>query len=558
MKRGSKARAAVDMVEMSAGPAAEVKPAAGQRSYNTPLLSIENCCCSSPVHPRRRAVPILPLALAALLPAARLAAQPGPRTPPPPTDAAPAADTPAAPVAPTPPPGPPPDSPGPTWPGWPPPADPGAALLTPPAVARDRLYIDAGLEAILLGDLRRAEALFSRAALEASTPELRASAALLAQRTAALADRRSELPPVVSRRAPAPRAARPATARPVFLLTTTVLGVAAWGWTLPMALGVDDSEDARATVGLYMLTAAGSFIVPYMLTRSREVTWGQANMAFYGGTRGLEYGLLISNIVFGEEGGNIDGDSERAFAASLLLGSISGVIAGSWWAGSSRMSAGDARTVAVWGDYGLFAGFVTGHVFGWDDLTGEFGEPRFDARARATAASGAVGTVLGLTVGRQLSLARTNSWGDGEVMRGAGLLGVMAGLTTAVGFGYDDSSRSTLLTMAIGGGLGLAGGDLLVRNTDFSVGESILTDLALVSGGLGAAGLAYLVAPNADGAAYLLAGTLGAAVGGGLSYYVLRDNGTSRTRAGRPPSVALVPQFGRNGRAGVTVYGTFN
>ena len=452
----------------------------------------------SGVHPRRLAVLIHPLAVLLLLPAARPpAAQPGPRTPPPPTTAPADAPAPASGAPETPPTASPPPA-APSTPAWPP-AEPlsGPAVLTPPAAAaRDRLYIDAGLEAILLGDLRRAEALFSRAALEASTPELRATAALLAQRTAALADRRSVYQPRTGR-APLPRTARPATARPVFLLTTTTLGVAAWGWTLPLALGLTDGDDdGRAAVGLYMVTAASSFVVPYLATRSREVTWGQANMAFYGGTRGLEYGLLISNMIFGEEGGDIDGDHERAFAASLLLGSISGVIAGTWWAGSNRMSAGDAHTVGVLGDWGLFAGFVTGHLFGLDDLSGDFGEPRFDARARSMAASGAIGSALGLTAGRQLSLARTHTWGDAEVMRGAGLLGVMAGVTTSFGFGYDDSSEGSLLTMAIGGGLGLVGGDLLVRDTDFSVGESILTDLALVSGGLGAAGLTYLITPG--------------------------------------------------------------
>jgi hypothetical protein len=497
------------------------------------------------VYPRRLAVLTLALAHLLFVSAARNAgAQPGPRTPPPPTDVETPADRPpvAAPPAP---------------PGAPLP-DAGPALLTPPAVARDRLYIDAGLEAILLGDLRRAEALFERAALEASTPDMRATAALLAQRTSALADRRSQLsPPAIIARRPPVRPPRGTTARPVFLLTTTILGVAAWGWTLPVALGVDQGTDARATVGLYMLTAASSFIVPFFLTRSREVTWGQANMAFYGGTRGLEYGLLLSNLIFGEAGGNIDGDHERAFAASLLLGSVGGVIGGSWWAGSSGMSAGDARTVGAWGDYGLFAGFVTGHVFGFDELSGEFGEPRLDARARSMAASGAVGSALGLTTGRLLSLARNNTWGDGEIMRGAGLVGVMAGLTTAFAFDYDESSEGTLATMVIGGGLGMVGGDFLVRNTDFSAGEAILTDLALVSGGLGAAGLAYLVSPDADAATYLLAATLGAGAGGGLSYYVLGDNAGASKRASAPPSVALVPQFGRNGRAGLTLHGSF-
>jgi hypothetical protein len=505
-----------------------------------------DCCCSERVLTRGVTAPTaLWLACILLGPASPARAQPGPRTPPPPTQIDPAIDMGPA-------------VPAPADAAAPAPA-PSAEPATPPTLAGDRLYIDAGLEAILTGDLRRAEALFARAAVEASSPQMRTTAALLAQRTRALASRRAQLPApsLQAARPPARRSSAP-SARPVLLLTTTVLGVAGWGWMLPMAVGVEGSDSARATVGLYMVTAAGSFAVPYLLTRNQEVTWAQSNLAYYGGTRGLEYGLLVSNVVFGRDGGNIDDFGNRkAFAGSMLLGSIGGVAAGSWWARHGRMSAGDARTVAAWGDYGLLGGFVAGHVLGLDELTGDVGQQRLDARARSMAASGMVGTILGLTVGRRLSLARSNTWGDGEVMRGGGLLGALAGVTTAAVLDYEDSSRATLASVAVGAGLGMVGGDALVRHTDFSMGESILIDLALVSGGLGAAGVTYLASGDADPAAYLVAATLGAGLAGGFAYHLLKGGGSGPGRAARPPAIALVPRIGPGGQRALTLQGSF-
>ena len=306
-----------------------------------------------------------------------------------------------------------------------------------------------------------------------------------------------------------------------------------------------------------MLTGATSFVAPLLLTTDREITWGQSNLGFYGGTRGMEYGVLVSHLLLGDDGGNIDDSEPRAFAASILLGSVAGLTGGTLWAGHARMSAGDARTVAVLGDYGLFAGLVTGHALGWDELEGEFGQPRLDDRARAMSASGLVGSALGLTSGRLLSLSRDNSWGDGEVMRAGGLLGVLAGFTTAALLDYEDSSRKSLATMVIGSGLGLALGDWLVRDTSFGVGESVLVDLSLVAGGLGATGLTYLFTESGDASLYLSAATLGAATTGGLAYYALRDREDTRATSGQTPGVALLPRIGRNGHAGVTLLGRF-
>jgi hypothetical protein len=136
-------------------------------------------------------------------------------------------------------------------------------------------------------------------------------------------------------------------------------------------------------------------------------------------------------------------------------------------------------------------------------------------------------------------------------------VGVLAGVTTASAGGYLDDSRATLATMTVAGGLGLWLGDALVRDTDLSVGSAVLLDLATVAGGLGMAGLTYLVDDSGGDSEYLLAGTLGAAGVGGLTFYALKDERVAGARAGRPPSFSLAPRLGRGGRLGVSVLGSF-
>ena len=163
MNLGSKPAALVGHGSESR-PEPRPRSSCGPARWHTPLLSIENCCCSERVHPRRLAVLILPLARPAPPPRGaprRRPARARARRPPPTTaqgDAPPPASGAPGPAAGA--------AAGLRRPRLAP-ADPCPAprVLTPPAAAaRDRLYIDAGLEAILLGDLRRAEALFSRAA----------------------------------------------------------------------------------------------------------------------------------------------------------------------------------------------------------------------------------------------------------------------------------------------------------------------------------------------------------------------------------------------------------
>jgi hypothetical protein len=389
---------------------------------------------------------------------------------------------------------------------------PPPATAPAPDDASTRL-IDEGLAAVLDGNLARAEFLFTRAAVEAPTAGLRASAALLAQRVRALAGRR--VAPAATSAAQA--TATPAAARAMVLVTTTALGLAAWGWSLPISLGIDTSDDtSRGFLGLYMLTAASGFAVPFFWTRAQPPTLGQANLAFYGGTRGLAHGLVFSLLLLGDASDAEDGD--RIMAASVLLGSVGGLVGGSLWARQAQMSPGQARTLAVVGDWGLGAGLVVGVLAsGADD---DFDQ----AEQRVTGVMGLAGAAVGVAGGRWLSLRRDNTWGDGEVMRAGGLYGVLLGATASMAGDYTDSPRALTGTLLAGATVGLVGGDLLVRQTNFTVTGAVLVDLALLSGGLGGAGIFHLIDGGDHDTGYFWSASAGAGVAAALAYYSLRDS----------------------------------
>jgi hypothetical protein len=344
-------------------------------------------------------------------------------------------------------------------------------------------------------------------------------------------------------------------ARTPFLLTTTLAGLAVYGWAVPVALNVDS---ARANVGLYMLTAGMSFFLPYTMTSKRPTTWGQANLSYWGASRGLELGVLISNVAFGADGGlGLSGgsDQNRAFAASLALGSVAGLSAGRWAAGRLALSAGDARLWGLGGDMGMLWGFGIGHILELDSDT----DSR-DSRSRGMGSAGLLGTAAGVAWGAFLANRRDHLWGDGEVMRMGAVLGALCGLTV-IGF-RDSFDKTTTVTLMVGSAVGLFAADHLVSQKDFSPGRALLVDLATVAGALGGAGLVFLTTETDEPRAFLTAAALGGVAGWGLAYVSLGQD--TADRPGHAPagfSVGLAPQFTRDKdgswRKGVGLMGAF-
>jgi hypothetical protein len=319
-------------------------------------------------------------------------------------------------------------------------------------------------------------------------------------------------------------------------------------------LGVNASEAPRTFLGTYMLAASAAFLIPSLATRGKTVSGGQANLAFYGATRGLYLGVLTAAVLAGNVNFN---QRYQAFTTGILLGSVAGVTGGYLFSGGGRVTAGQARTMAVTGDFGLGLGFGAGFLL---DFDGSDKTP--DQRARRMGAMGLAGAAVGLTGGYLLGRERDNTWGDGEVMRAAGLLGAWSGFTVANQF--QTSMKPGIALVMAGGLAGLGVGDRLVVDTDFTLGQSVLVDLAALTGALAAAGVLYLFSPvDWSERPFVLASALGGMAGYGLAYWALRDEAAEGpvslglSRAAAQHRVSLLPLVGGSGQRGLSLLASF-
>ena len=460
-----------------------------------------------------------------------------------------------------------------------PPAEAAPILDVTPAdthSARREALFELAFNALVEGNLELAERAFSEAAALPGDPAQSAVADSFVERVQRLRARRPRRAAVATSAtvetsvAPGPRRSTVKGERLALLGTSTALGLGLYGWTVPGVLGVEANKSAGAFVGVYMLTAAGSFILPQLLISDR-VSPGQANLAFYGGTRGIWQGVLVGALLAGE----LDPDHHwRGWEASMLLGSLGGLIGGYHLARATDMTAGEARTMAAVGDLGLAMGFGAGFLLRFDgeplvcpvdsENPGCFGfNPQADSQARKMAAAGLLGSGLGLVGGYVLGKHRDHTWGDGEVLRGATLLGIWSawGLVEAGGTTVSLDNRPFTASLMAGGALGLLAGDRLVRRTDFSVGQAILVDLGTISGGLVGAGATWLIAGDDAERPFVIASALGAIGGFAWTYWMFRDRpegpaARSLSRLSRR-GLAVIPTAGSQGHRGLAVAGLF-
>ncbi len=298
--------------------------------------------------------------------------------------------------------------------------------------------------------------------------------------------------------------------RYLLLGTTTTLGLGYYGWALPAVLEIDSGRGALAT---YMLTAGASFVIPYLYTRTRPVTYGMANAGFWGATRGLSHGTYLANTV-------ADQPSFRASVGTAVAVSLGEGLIGYTWARRTGMSAGEAHTIGNFGDFGAGAAGQLMLV----------AQPSDD---RVVSGSLLAGTAAGIATGTWLAPSLDFTWGDAEIHRAAYLLGAAHG---AVVFDWLYGDNPDDDDMRILGGLLLAGSvggtwaaHRLLPDHDFTVGEGILVELGAAAGGLLGMGVGVLAGPDDPDATLLFTlGAIGADLGFGIVFNALADNARDR------------------------------
>ncbi len=299
--------------------------------------------------------------------------------------------------------------------------------------------------------------------------------------------------------------------RTKLLVGTMVLGLGYYGWATALAFDPDDSQTA---VALYMLTARGTFVAPFLATKNHAVPDAVATMALWGAMRGPIHGLLVSEL------GDAEQDKTK-FAWTVVLGTTE-AIAGGIAARSLGMSPGRAELTGVGGDIGLGIGFGIADQLKLDERyksvsvpDGVGGSYVYQTNDRSLQSAALLaGSGLGL-VGGYL-LGGTEEWtrGDAVIFRNVTAIGGLAGLAvgdiiqqprtvtetypdgTSYSYVDDGFSRTHSAAGLIGTAAGMVLGRALVTGRNFTTSQGTLLSLSPLAGGLIGLGLAYVATPQ--------------------------------------------------------------
>jgi hypothetical protein len=333
-------------------------------------------------------------------------------------------------------------------------------------------------------------------------------------------------------------AARPALdaedrrGRPLLLAGTALLGLGFYDWALPAASDLD----GKSAVAAGMFAAAGSFFVPWFLTRDAVVTPGMAHLALYGGTRGIVHGMLVHETANAHR---VTADESDGRLFGGLAGSVLEGVGGYFWARGSRMDTGSAHAIGSSADFGLAYAMALAEVLDGDDTVLDGDEGGLQS---AAGLAGAAGGVLG---GRWLAAHRQYTWGDVEVARMAGLVGAAAGLAIADLSGTEDEDAWLGAGVLASAG-GVVAGDRLVARTQYAPGEALLVDVGAVAGAALGLGLAYLLTDDnadvdSDSDPYTAAAALGAAGGFAITWATTRREAARHAAAGSDWQIDVQP-----------------
>jgi hypothetical protein len=238
-------------------------------------------------------------------------------------------------------------------------------------------------------------------------------------------------------------------------------------------------------------------------------------MTFYGATRGIVHGLLLEDLLLGEEG------TFRTNLAAATFGSIAGAFLGFKAMDRTRLSIGQAELVGVMGDFGIAYGMSAAYIMDlYDD---DEGWQRF-ADAVILTASG-----CGLGGGRWLSKREDYSAGDAYVLRAAGILGAHLALPMVDATGTENG-KAYAAGMTLGSVAGLGIANRLLRDQSFTFSEGLIITSGQIAGGLLGLGITYLLdaKEDFDELAYFSSSALGSLGGFALTFRAF-SRGLSKT-----------------------------
>jgi hypothetical protein len=322
----------------------------------------------------------------------------------------------------------------------------------------------------------------------------------------------------------APAAGLDQSGRKRFIAGNLAIGLGYHGWAIPYATQVGSSSAAG---GLYLLTAAAFYFIPFLATEHTSVSRGTASLGLYGASRGIGHGIMLGLVAGAEHNGPM-------LVGAGVLASIAEEVAAVNIARHTNLSDGDAVAIGVLGDFGAGIGV------GMADVSGAFDSDHAAAVGGWVLAGSAAGLATGGILARNTDYTR----GDAYVVRAAGALGTIAALTfTTYADPNDDRVYSaTAMAGAVGG---LALGHVLIRDHDFSSDQGALITLGEVAGGLFGIGMVTLAAGGheAESSTYWTGTMLGAAGGFTFSYLLLESDASLKPKHATEMRMDIAPRL---------------
>ncbi len=269
-------------------------------------------------------------------------------------------------------------------------------------------------------------------------------------------------------------------------------------------VSIANPSDPYTGTGLYLLTAGGSFFIPYLLTENTPVSYGQANLVRHGLSYGYLHGLLFWGALSNESFDlftNNESNSRRYMAFGTLFG-LSEAIASYNVVKNLNISNGTANLIKIYDNFGLIAGV---------ELANQF-EPN---NGRPFTSLALAGGISGIALGYYFDKDNSISEGDAEIIGTSAYLGAYLPLGFVKLFDPKKSWAYTTPSL-ICGIAGLYIGHQLIKDYDFSFSQGYLTRIGTYAGGLMGLGLSYMIAQ--DNSSALL---IGSYLGAQLAFYGL-------------------------------------
>jgi hypothetical protein len=303
------------------------------------------------------------------------------------------------------------------------------------------------------------------------------------------------------------------------LASSLALGLSAWGWMLPEGFRIEDNKAYFAT---YLLTSAGSFFIPYYLTKESPVSDASAMLSFFGGVNGIMNGAFLYEFftevkidsvdIYGNEYYEDDFGNR---ALTMGLTSIAQAVAGYYIATLTKMEEGKSVLISGLGAMGYGYGLGTSVIAGSD--IDEF---------KNNAGAMVLGNIAGMFAGNFIANQQHYTSGDALLTLNSALVGTLIPLSIIALTESEDEKAIAGMLMA-GNALGIFAGDYLIKGYDFSLSQGNLTTLGTFAGGFLGGGIGYLISSDDDKSLFKTVTSMtamGAGIGLGFMYYTFKDD----------------------------------